>query len=302
METLSYFTTDVHGNLIEYNQHNRDYGYNGAIVFEPNNVPLNDSVIVRDYRSLYPNLNDYYLDDYYLDDDDFYEDIPIIYNEYQHNYSENIIPQTNQNPISHIIQTNQKSISKSVSKSDSKFNNLHLECAICYNTYSKGNSIYMLACGHDFCCECLDSWVGTQAQSHSQTHYQNISQINYNEYTCPCCRTNISNNNLVGEYGLNIFGKYLYDTNKLVLPNNKDLKKIKMLIKLFDNNQMYGSISMSISDDNLLKILFINKLIMKNKNEQKITKKHYRKAVNIFDKNKQFNKINKNIKNYKKKL
>ena len=48
------------------------------------------------------------------------------------------------NPIKHKIQQENK---------------LKISCAICYEEYKPNDLIYVLECGHNFCCGCLDRWI-----------------------------------------------------------------------------------------------------------------------------------------------
>jgi hypothetical protein len=84
-------------------------------------------------------------------------------------------------------------------------NKLDLTCPVCFDKYKPDDKIYVLSCGHHFCVGCLDNWVKIEYKkeksscncSHCNKEPENVSSINFSDYSCPCCRNKIKDNLLL---------------------------------------------------------------------------------------------------------
>lgn len=106
-------------------------------------------------------------------------------------------------------------------------------CSICYDKYKPDDQIYILKCGHDFCCECIDEWITTSKNNFS-SHLKNI----YSLYDCPCCRRNIEDNDIFNS-GLSLIlvkNNFLFELVELKHLNNyKNISKHQLLrLALFE--------------------------------------------------------------------
>lgn len=100
-------------------------------------------------------------------------------------------------------------------------------CSICYEEYKPNDSLYVLECGHDFCCKCLDEWIKSKNPyitnfdlfyyGRSNTYNQASNQIDYSKHECPYCRQNIKNNTIfnTGLIELNLRYNFIRDIIKL---------------------------------------------------------------------------------------
>lgn len=110
----------------------------------------------------------------------------------------------------------------------------HHQCAICWEecVESEENSITETRCNHFFHKECLDIWTA-------------------NHNTCPCCRTQLSQEN-INETIQNYENNYI-DTYNINFLNN-------MIIEEYiSNNQNYNNNNI-IYDDNINIVNLINQL------------------------------------------
>lgn len=99
-------------------------------------------------------------------------------------------------------------------------------CSICYEEYKQNDSLYVLECGHDFCCKCLDEWIKSknpyitnqnEFYEHFITWNQVLEQIDYSKHECPYCRQSIKNNTIfnTGLIELNLRYNFIRDIIKL---------------------------------------------------------------------------------------
>lgn len=127
-------------------------------------------------------------------------------------------------------------------------NKLKFSCTICYEEYKQNDSIYVLECGHHFCCGCLDEWIKSKNIYKPNCfcgmcnfNYQvDLEQIDYSEYSCPCCRQSIKDNNMFNT-GINT----IFNKNNFIL----ELYKKKQL-NIFENE-------FNISKYNLIKMILL---------------------------------------------
>ena len=180
----------------------------------------------------------------------------------------------NSNPIKHkIIQEN-------------KFG---FECSICYEEYKPNDQIYILKCGHDFCCKCIDNLIQTKSEiiwcycavCTSQYYF------NYSLHCCPYCRQSIEDNNIFNTGLSSILVK-----NDFLLETLKSKSKLKSKLNL-DFNE-------NISKNSLLKLILFEFLINKSKTDElnindyseKNKKQRKNKQVKIFKKYKNLEVVN----------
>ena len=96
--------------------------------------------------------------------------------------------------------------------------NTNISCAICLSNNINIIRSYITNCNHYYCMSCLDNW------------------FNNNKYTCPLCRT------LITEYKNNEI------TNKLIFigNNNSTSQRVRDISNNINNNMLYQNLRLKV--------------------------------------------------------
>jgi len=94
--------------------------------------------------------------------------------------------------------------------------NTNISCAICLSNNINIISSYITNCNHYYCMSCLDNW------------------FNNNKYTCPLCRT------LITQY------KNDNITNNLIFIRNNSIENIRNISNNLNNDMLYQNMRLKV--------------------------------------------------------
>jgi hypothetical protein len=142
-------------------------------------------------------------------------------------------------------------------------NKFNFECLICYEKYKLDDMIYVLECGHNFCCRCLDDWIKSKNVykpnffcGGCNLNYQvDLEHIDYSLYCCPYCKQCIKNNTIFNTCvnSMIVNDDFLFELIKNYICKPKPFKSTNY-------KQMYKNFSKEI----IIKLILLEKIIEKN--------------------------------------